>query len=42
MLLHFIGHLASGVLRIGNYFGDDCGLGEPQLHPADSIAACMS
>jgi len=21
MLLHFIGHLASGVLRIGNYFG---------------------
>jgi hypothetical protein len=31
-----------GVLRIGNYFGDDCGPGERRLHPADSIAAWMS
>jgi hypothetical protein len=28
MLLHFIGHLASGVLRIRNHFGDECGPGK--------------
>jgi len=42
MLRIWSGIQPSGVLHIGNYFGDDCGRGERRLHPADSIAAWMS